>query len=247
MLEPGWIRALIVGLLSLSACATAVQSHGAEAGSAPGTALTLNPSIAIASPDHRTLVEYLVGCALPAGVEIEADHAGRKLRFAGSLGLAPAWTDRALTLAEQRWVSACILARTNYFGKRVEISLRARPPAPAGLRASPAESAAFSLLEGGFFGNVFAVPPTAFVCTPRRPAGWTPDPALRDRVCTALAGEIAATGEPVTRCGFVHTGICPGANASVAERQTIFVYLRPGAGPGRQYSNSHRSTVETKP
>lgn len=193
------------------------------------------------------LVEYLVGCALPGGVEIEADYAGRKLRFAGSLGLAPAWTDRALTLAEQRWVSACILARTNYFGKRVEISLRARPPAPAGLRASPAESAAFSLLEGGFFGNVFAAPPTAFLCTPRRPAGWTPDPVLNDRVCTALNGETAATGEPVTRCGFLHTGICPGADAAVAERQTIFVYLRPEAGPGRQYSNSHQSTMETKP
>jgi hypothetical protein len=69
----------------------------------------------------------------------------------------------------QRWVSACVLARTNAYGVHVPISIRAPSTAPQAvkdaLEVTPAERLDFSLLEGAFYGNIFqttpADPPTA--------------------------------------------------------------------------------------
>jgi hypothetical protein len=33
-----------------------------------------------------------------------------------------------MTVQEERWVSACMFAHTNYFGKHVDLSLRASVP-----------------------------------------------------------------------------------------------------------------------
>jgi hypothetical protein len=72
----------------------------------------------------------------------------------------------------QRWVSACVLARTNAYGVHVDISMRAPADAPdaikQALKVSDAERAAYPLREGAYFGNLFK---TTTLTT--APAGFT--------------------------------------------------------------------------
>ena len=106
----------------------------------------------------------------------------------------------------QRWVSACVLARTNAYGVHVQISMRAPAVAPlrsraavreiqAALSTSPTEVTDFSYREGAYYGNIFATTPvdptTALPATTRaptvRPRGRSPArrPSTRARVRTA--------------------------------------------------------------
>ena len=69
----------------------------------------------------------------------------------------------------QRWVSACVLARTNAYGVHVEISMRAPDDAPQAIKDALAVSdverngdethRAYSLREGAYYGNLFATTP----------------------------------------------------------------------------------------
>ncbi|WP_216329366.1 hypothetical protein [Deinococcus aestuarii] len=136
-----------------------------------------------------------------------------------------------MTPSEERWVSACLLARTNFFGRSVPISMRASQPAPAFFRTTPEERAAFSLFEGGFFGNLFLPVPVACVCSGRKTAREAADRVLRDRVCALPSGAQLPTGEQLSFCRFVLMGEC-GEEASSrwggsAYREVVFVYLRP--------------------
>lgn len=190
-----------------------------------------------ATREQRQLLKYLVSCALPAGVEVYAHVNEAHYTFQGSLGLAPAWAQRALSETEQRWVSACILARTNHFGKSVRISMRARRQDYPALQASQQEKADYTLFEGGFFGNIFAEQPVGYVCSDDRGPAKQADPVLVDRVCTALSGERTATGAPLTRCGFVHIGPCDEATHFTVDGKTyhevIFTYLMESVGSDR--------------
>jgi Domain of unknown function (DUF5011)/HYR domain len=84
----------------------------------------------------------------------------------------------------QRWVSACVLARTNAYGVHVEISMRAPADAPQAIKDAlkvddtGGERETFSLREGAYYGNIFATTPT------------TPPPAGGNGQAT---GAIAAT------------------------------------------------------
>src|SRR4051794_453827 len=97
-------------------------------GPALGAELALRDEILVQSPDGRQVLKYLVSCALPADVTVVAEHGGQRYSFPGGAALAPAWSTRALSAAEERLVSACMLARTNFFGKPVEISMRNDAP-----------------------------------------------------------------------------------------------------------------------
>jgi hypothetical protein len=160
----------------------------------------------------RVRLQYLVGCALPAGVVVTSGAHG----FRGDIGLAPAWSRRALTADESRWVSACVLARTNSAGIEVAISMRG-PRAELGVDA--AEQAQFPLHEGAYFGDIFATPMKAYVCT-----GTADAATLRARQRRCSLGD----------CGFVVAGPCaqrPFEQDGVDySRQVIDVYLP--AGPG---------------
>jgi hypothetical protein len=70
----------------------------------------------------------------------------------------------------QRWVSSCVLARTNAYGVHVQISMRAPMTAPLGhelqfariqaaLSTSPTEISEYSFREGAYYGNLFATTP----------------------------------------------------------------------------------------
>jgi hypothetical protein len=70
----------------------------------------------------------------------------------------------------QRWVSACVLARTNAYGVHVNISMRAPANAPQAIKDALAVSdverngddagtAGYTLREGAYYGNIFATTP----------------------------------------------------------------------------------------
>lgn len=185
------------------------------------------------SEEGRHFLSYLVSTALGRDQSAYALVDGRRHEFAGDLGLAPDWLDRPLTPDEERWVSAGILARINAFGQRVQISLR-HPDTPfASLRVDEREGAEFTLYEGDFFGNLFAVPPVACVAAAPRPPELADDPILDIRVGTEIdKARTSLVGRPVTRCGFLLTGSTddPDCHSVDGERydQYLSVYLKPG-------------------
>ena len=201
----------------------------------PPLSLLLNPKAVPKTPKKSQLLEYLVSCALPQGVELKTDTGDGAQRFSGSLGLAPNWLNRGLTTSEQPWVSACILARTNLFGKRIEISMRALDPAPAGLLAPKKEWEEFIIHEGAFFGNIFASKPRAFACLGKTTPRQSVDPVLQKRVCAQPSGSLLPSGEKATRCGFAYVGSCKElehiAPDASGYTEVIHTYLRPTESP----------------
>jgi hypothetical protein len=158
------------------------------------------------TPEGRERLEYLIGCALPEGLVVETDVKGVHYEFPGRLGLAPGWRERAMTAAEARWVSACILARTNAFGVTVQISLRADQAPVEALDTSTEERAQFPLHEAGFFGNIFSEDAPAYVCTGGSGAVRAGQLEALRRVCSLPADPADRPG--LTRCNFVLAGAC---------------------------------------
>lgn len=133
---------------------------------------------------------YVARCALPEGSRL-TDEAH------GLFGLAPNWMDHVPTPDEQRWVSACLLALVNAFGKHVQVSLRGPHPSLSST-LSEHEKANFTVAEGAFFGNILGPTHQAYACS-----AISADLAhARARVCT-----IAASGS-VSSCGFTIVGAC---------------------------------------
>jgi hypothetical protein len=219
---------------------------GHSASAAHGVATPATPPPAAGSPIHRALADpdlastaakrkqltYLVRCALPADVTLYADIEGERFTFPGSIGLAPRWLTEAMTPSEERWVSACLLAHVNYFGKHVQISIRAAGVAVPELQTSTDEQQTYTIFEGGFFGNLFAPAPVAYTCWGERTPPQARDPILQDRVCTQETGETTAEGLPVTVCQFLVTGRCEDPTSYTAHglyySEVVFVYLKPG-------------------
>ena len=222
------------------ATAAGHSANAAQGGATPSTTPPAAGSpiqIALADPTlastaaKRKQLTYLVRCALPADVALYADIEGERFTFPGSIGLAPRWLTEAMTPSEERWVSACLLAHVNYFGKHVRISIRATGIAVPELEASAEEQQTFTIFEGGFFGNLFAPAPVAYTCQGTRTPAQARDPILQDRVCTQETGETTAEGMPVTVCQFLVTGPCEDPHSFTADGlyypEVIFVYLKP--------------------
>ena len=148
----------------------------------------------------RELMSYIVGCAIPTGTSLTLqDSAGSQYTYAGWIGLAPAWATRAATVAERRWVTACLLARTNVNGVLVNISMRS--DAKGALNTGSAERAQYTQAEGAFYGDLFATTPVTYACSNR---GWT------ELVGVFRACALSYNGT-TTDCGFIYTGSCTAA------------------------------------
>jgi hypothetical protein len=190
----------------------------------------------MANADSREVYSYVVGCALPAGQSITAkDSAGVSYTFTGALGLAPAWGTRAPTVSERRWVSACLLARTNIFGIQVQISLR--HDTNVALTTTAAERTQFSNVEGAFYGDLFTDSVQSwFACGSRAWSAYTTNSL---RMC-ALSSNGATTD-----CNFTYTGACTAActdttapfsgcnGASVRYPEVITIFLTPTQQQGQ--------------
>jgi hypothetical protein len=178
----------------------------------------------LSTPDGRELFTYIASCAMAAPDVLEATVDGQTYEFPGSIGLAPEWEDRALSLREQRWVSACLIARVNAHDVSVLISMRGDHEA---LSVSQEEEQAYDLEEGAFYGNVFvpeSEPIEWFACrgTAQR-AGEIGD--LVDRDCT----EPKADGK--TACGFTFTGECSHPSTCLRDAVGDYAWCRTDATP----------------
>lgn len=200
-------------------------------GSPPIQEVELADSTLAATEIARHQLKYLVNCALPDSVVLVSLQGHKRFTFPGHLGLAPEWLKTPLTPLQERWVSACMLALTNYAGKHVEVSLHAKPGATPFLAQAKEETRTYSLSEGGFFGNLFSPHPVAYVCSGTRTKIEAQDPVFRDRLCTQAIGDRTSDGKPLTLCQFILTGPCSDPASFTVNGQTydevIFVSLKP--------------------
>ena len=77
----------------------------------------------------RQFLSYAYSCAMPLGATLDLKIDGQdRGTLHGALGLAPQWGEPGGSCDEtcQRWVTACLLSRTNFWGVPVKISLRSK-------------------------------------------------------------------------------------------------------------------------
>lgn len=189
-----------------------------------------DPSLAATEVKRRQL-KYLINCALPDSMALYSLQGRQRITFPGRLGLAPEWLKHPLTPSQERWVSACMLALTNYFGKPVEVSLQANPRLVPSLGQTEEETRIFSLFEGGFFGNLFSNNPVAYVCAETRTMVEAQNQVFRDRICARATGDRTVDGKPLTACQFILTGSCSDPTSFIVNGETyqevIYVFLKP--------------------
>ncbi len=149
------------------------------------------------SAKGREQFSYLVSCAEKPDRTVVLTVSGVTYTFAGSMALAPEWSSGALSASKYKLVTACILARTNYFGISVPISMRSRT-----LTTSDAEAAAFTIAEGAFWGDLFTagMPPRA--CASLAKLSGEAISTLPQRECTTSLDGVS------TLCGFDYAGEC---------------------------------------
>jgi hypothetical protein len=115
----------------------------------------------------RQLLSYTVGCALGLSQSFsftwrDSANVEHSESFPGLLGLADDWASKPLTVPGQRWVSACLASRANWYEHPVMLSSRG---GHSNLRTqSDEERAAFTREEGAFFGNLFLPIPAVYAC-----------------------------------------------------------------------------------
>jgi hypothetical protein len=120
---------------------------------------------ALTDEDALSVLEYTVSCALAPGQSVDVATGTEVLTFEGALGLAPGWgaSDGACDGECERWVSACLIARSNFVGESMEISLLGDHP---GLEPTADESLVFDIEEATYFGDLFATPMVMYACLP---------------------------------------------------------------------------------
>ncbi|MFT3695938.1 MAG: hypothetical protein QM831_22570 [Kofleriaceae bacterium] len=178
----------------LAANALSANKLAANKLTAASLAAGTTSSQLINSADGREVLTYILSCALSSSQSIVLkDASNTSYTFTGSLGLGSAWLTRELTVDEQRWVSACVFARTNYYGVTVQLSMRGNNPL---LATSADERTQYGGLDGGFYGNLFdSTGPKEYACD-----GWY---NTTNRICANVA-----TDGTTTMCGFTYTGSC---------------------------------------
>jgi hypothetical protein len=149
----------------------------------------------------RELLTYMLSCALPEGQSLSVETDTGTYTFDGLIGLAPNWLTTPLSVEDRRWVSACLLARVNYYGITVHISMRGDSPA---LAITPEEGSDYPLYEGAFWGDLFVDgPQDKNACISAYKAT---DPQVADvplRECTVPTGD-----GTLTMCDFKAAGTC---------------------------------------
>jgi hypothetical protein len=145
--------------------ASALTANALTANALTASALSQNALTAGAMEDPlaRELLKYIVSCALPQDAEIKLTINGTDYAFPGGTGLAPGWGQPGGTCGEscRRWVSACVLARVDYLGVSLPISIRGARPQ---LASTAAERSDFPHREATYFGDIFASPQIRRAC-----------------------------------------------------------------------------------
>jgi hypothetical protein len=192
-----------------------------------------------ASTEGRGLLKYLARYALDTGTEAHLSLPNEKFSFMGGAGLAPEWAERALTLTEQRWVSACIFALTNKLGKSVRVDLRAAHPKIGEETDTEEEKRSYPLHEGGFFGNLFLPVPVSYVCEGADRKKILDYPIGKLRLCAQPSGKTTPTGLPLSECGFIITGPCNSASSFVVNGERINEIVHTSLPPSPKSRGYH--------
>jgi hypothetical protein len=139
---------------------------------ASGTVITQSYDTSLDPNNGALTCSTSSGCA--AGYSCSAGKCVVPLKGMIGLGInsdgSGWWESGSCDESCQRWVSSCVLARTNAYGVHVQISMRAPAVTPLGhelqyariraaLATSPSEVADFSFREGAYYGNIFATTP----------------------------------------------------------------------------------------
>jgi len=213
----------------------ALSSNPLDPSSLASSALTALRDLAWTGDVSRGLLRYTVECALTASQSFSYTWTNllgtvRNETYWGLLGLAPAWSTQPLSAQGQEWVSACLASRINWYGASVTIS--ARSPNPTQLRTTSAEQSEYPMLEGAFWGDVFASPPRAFACY-HAPNVAHSRSLLRD---CATGHPAPITGVPQD-CGVVHVvGSCADHCSSSPASQGV-LYTSCAADPGGAWTS----------
>ncbi len=101
---------------------------------------------------HQIFTSYLVGCALTANQCVTSTYLTQTFTYCGSLGIAPAWTTRALSYAETKDVSSCVIARAHLTGTNLTISIRGDN---AAYYTTTDEATNYNVEEAAFYGDIF--------------------------------------------------------------------------------------------
>ena len=209
-----------------------ITSFGSSAIASPQYVPLSDASLA-AQAELRPNITAIAACALPEGVTAVAETDEGRYEFPGVVGIAPHWAEGAtLSESEQRWISACMLARFGAREPEVLLSLSANGrTTPEASEIANAAREGFTLHEGGFFGNLFADDPVAYACAGDRTALEDADPVLEQRTCTLQAQDRALAVLGLTNCGFRFVGFCSQINTpevnGVRYDEVIEVYLEP--------------------
>jgi hypothetical protein len=244
---------VLVGILAVAGCVevdfevgveprivTNALSPTAFAGSAL-TSSVLNATNAAAmgqTNSQRKVLAFATTCALDATQSVDFTISGVQYHNAGLMGVAPAWTSRALTATEAAWVSACIISRVNLTSALVNISARG---ANAGYDTTIGEVADYQLEEGAFWGNAFTDLGTVegYSCNGVTQVANDTLGDLPLRECAEWDG---VTNSNMSTCGFHYAGLCSntcttstapyagcafGGGSAVSSVVTTFLYGTP--------------------
>lgn len=107
----------------------------------------------VASEQGRTLLSYVVRCALAVGDQASFPRSGAPaLVYTGLVGIAPTWKSGSLGGLGRRLMTGCLMAHVNAIGTEIPISVRSRS-----LSAVPlTERLLFPAQEMAVYGNIFA-------------------------------------------------------------------------------------------
>ncbi|WP_437708352.1 hypothetical protein WMF45_29940 [Sorangium sp. So ce448] len=169
----------------------------------------------------REHLRYAVECALESSQSfrfgwIDASGVYHDEIYTGVLGLARSWAWLPLDGDGQRWVSACLAARTNYYRIRVVIS--SRGPTKAINKQNSPELSTFTREEGAFWGNIYGSSPALYAChVPENAASSRA--GLRD----CAAGHIDETTGSIQPCGAIQLlGPCGSYCDPIAPKNGIY-------------------------
>ncbi|WP_434344965.1 hypothetical protein ACN6A1_20960 [Myxococcus virescens] len=156
-------------------------------------------------PNAQRFMEYLVGCALTVEQEVayydprEPSPGIRK--WLGQAGLCPDWADSPPSRSCLERVSACVLARNNAEGRRVELSMRGEHQFYAsGPNIYTLDAKTRPATHVPITGNALASFGDCVLgeSGEQRDCGWTPDGIGR---CTPSTAVVVGAGGPLSCVG----------------------------------------------
>lgn len=205
-----------------------------------------------ADEEHRApTMKAIAKCSVESTFTI-VDSSGT-FAFPGQWPLYTSWKSNRLNGQDKRErVSSCILTLLN--GNNVELSLCIIGPGGTPFSDACGDSS-FNVREGGFFGDLFAATPTAYVAGPD-----TAEPVDSGRACFASSGTYCcAENDPACSQRLVLAGSILGSpNQNYANKRCNAPLVNSGGNyycpsffstrePGRSYTNVFTTFVPSAP